>query len=991
MAIFSSMNLENKGIKLFYITESLIKYAAPSWCSFVTQQQLQQLQSPIKKLVRLNYLPATYPTVTQMFNKLDSRLIKKDCVTNIVPSNHCSYTPFIKHESDCNYTAKDKTNIEKNYYQEKSAKLNTETELKCASSKFPPKNSCYGSSPNNCNKEITFTSNVSKLFFENVYGTRQNHFQNNLNKKTNDETLTNFQTISKVNKINTFCENSCKNSSSSVKQNNNINFDIEDSIPRNSSNLRCESKNIEVVSQISPILKHSLISSKNKECGVTTLENELCNGFMVNSCAVLKCSTSQLLPSVTNTSTNRLQTSSNDTNILKAKTKNVSCPLLGKPELNSTIQHLNFINSKNFDVYLNTSKNVSSSSNQISNVNLVSNIKTYECSLPTTLNLTTQNISTMTFTSTQVNLSNALLKSCILPSSSFFNFHLSNQRQKSVASLAKINCDLTPLNSNTNLPQTYTPPIRFNPELWHANSKSINYSDQNILSILKQTKAISDSTHNCESVGGIKGMSNLNDNFRFINRNQRKICLNGNNECKFVNDKISSNYFDFEKISKSLFQFDESKLLNKYRHNLSPHSHYNVSSKNDHHTATIFVKDFKNNFSDVIQNKNIDNASTNNTSVKNVRYACSCIEISQNKNSVLFNHHPSFAHASAEQSYQLLNENKFGAHSKMVMECENKKLFSKIEIAPCRSCLNVSDSNGEYKKKNILNWELNDYYEYVNSRNEFSKIFLSNNIPTNEIFNHCITKNYVRKNENEAVLPYFGVNKTKYNFRQDNFKPPRPEKLCNYENSFSYATSIYGNDANANIDQKTFNIERNNIGAQQLAYKETDHGSLQLSSSNNNFLCSSNNFVSYVNLSNQDLPINNFGKCSQMCSNPLHNKDNLNGVICNCTEFKNCYGNDLYRLNEPIDNRVANISNPIGMNNAVNFELVNAESLCVNNFASEKIDNNKIISRDYELKDQHRLNAPNCSIMPISNEAESFQQNKFREKICNFYPKSCMK
>ncbi|ESO02862.1 hypothetical protein HELRODRAFT_174299 [Helobdella robusta] len=56
---------------------SRIKYAASSWCGFATQQQPQQLQSLIKKLIRFNYLPASYPTVTQIFNPLDSRLFKK--------------------------------------------------------------------------------------------------------------------------------------------------------------------------------------------------------------------------------------------------------------------------------------------------------------------------------------------------------------------------------------------------------------------------------------------------------------------------------------------------------------------------------------------------------------------------------------------------------------------------------------------------------------------------------------------------------------------------------------------------------------------------------------------------------------------------------------------------------------------------------------------------------------------------------------------------
>ncbi|ESO12149.1 hypothetical protein HELRODRAFT_158600 [Helobdella robusta] len=42
-----------------------------------TQQQFQQLQSLIKKLIRFNYLPASYPTVIQIFNTLDSRVFKK--------------------------------------------------------------------------------------------------------------------------------------------------------------------------------------------------------------------------------------------------------------------------------------------------------------------------------------------------------------------------------------------------------------------------------------------------------------------------------------------------------------------------------------------------------------------------------------------------------------------------------------------------------------------------------------------------------------------------------------------------------------------------------------------------------------------------------------------------------------------------------------------------------------------------------------------------
>ncbi|ESN99027.1 hypothetical protein HELRODRAFT_162506 [Helobdella robusta] len=70
-----------RGIKICDITESLItsgiKYAAPSWSGFATQQQLQQLQSLLKKLIRFNYLPASYPIVTQIFETLDSRLFKK--------------------------------------------------------------------------------------------------------------------------------------------------------------------------------------------------------------------------------------------------------------------------------------------------------------------------------------------------------------------------------------------------------------------------------------------------------------------------------------------------------------------------------------------------------------------------------------------------------------------------------------------------------------------------------------------------------------------------------------------------------------------------------------------------------------------------------------------------------------------------------------------------------------------------------------------------
>ncbi|ESN91361.1 hypothetical protein HELRODRAFT_165387 [Helobdella robusta] len=65
-----------RGFKLFDITESLlisnIKYAALPWSGFATQ--LQQLQSLIKKLIRFDYLPASYLTVTQIFNTLDSKI-----------------------------------------------------------------------------------------------------------------------------------------------------------------------------------------------------------------------------------------------------------------------------------------------------------------------------------------------------------------------------------------------------------------------------------------------------------------------------------------------------------------------------------------------------------------------------------------------------------------------------------------------------------------------------------------------------------------------------------------------------------------------------------------------------------------------------------------------------------------------------------------------------------------------------------------------------
>ncbi|ESN93126.1 hypothetical protein HELRODRAFT_181222 [Helobdella robusta] len=62
---------------LHMLTKACLSGTAPSWSGFATQQQLQQLQSLIKKLIRFNYLPASYPTVTQIFNILNSRLFKK--------------------------------------------------------------------------------------------------------------------------------------------------------------------------------------------------------------------------------------------------------------------------------------------------------------------------------------------------------------------------------------------------------------------------------------------------------------------------------------------------------------------------------------------------------------------------------------------------------------------------------------------------------------------------------------------------------------------------------------------------------------------------------------------------------------------------------------------------------------------------------------------------------------------------------------------------
>ena len=54
-----------------------MKYAVPSWSGFTTRQQLQQLQSLINKLIRLQYLPSSYPNITNIFSTLDSRLFNK--------------------------------------------------------------------------------------------------------------------------------------------------------------------------------------------------------------------------------------------------------------------------------------------------------------------------------------------------------------------------------------------------------------------------------------------------------------------------------------------------------------------------------------------------------------------------------------------------------------------------------------------------------------------------------------------------------------------------------------------------------------------------------------------------------------------------------------------------------------------------------------------------------------------------------------------------
>ncbi|ESO11726.1 hypothetical protein HELRODRAFT_166746 [Helobdella robusta] len=50
----------------------------------------QQLQSLIKKLICFNYLPASYPTVTQIFNTFDSRLFKKQIDANTLNTHFVS-------------------------------------------------------------------------------------------------------------------------------------------------------------------------------------------------------------------------------------------------------------------------------------------------------------------------------------------------------------------------------------------------------------------------------------------------------------------------------------------------------------------------------------------------------------------------------------------------------------------------------------------------------------------------------------------------------------------------------------------------------------------------------------------------------------------------------------------------------------------------------------------------------------------------------------
>jgi len=69
------------GAKLHDVTESIIisrlKYAAPSWSGFINQQQLTQLQSLLNKLIRLNYLPINYPSISTIFQTLDARLFIK--------------------------------------------------------------------------------------------------------------------------------------------------------------------------------------------------------------------------------------------------------------------------------------------------------------------------------------------------------------------------------------------------------------------------------------------------------------------------------------------------------------------------------------------------------------------------------------------------------------------------------------------------------------------------------------------------------------------------------------------------------------------------------------------------------------------------------------------------------------------------------------------------------------------------------------------------
>ena len=69
------------GPKLYDITESpiisRIKYAAPSWCGFANSEHIKQLQSSLNKLIRLNYLPPSYPKIKAIFASLDKRLFSR--------------------------------------------------------------------------------------------------------------------------------------------------------------------------------------------------------------------------------------------------------------------------------------------------------------------------------------------------------------------------------------------------------------------------------------------------------------------------------------------------------------------------------------------------------------------------------------------------------------------------------------------------------------------------------------------------------------------------------------------------------------------------------------------------------------------------------------------------------------------------------------------------------------------------------------------------